>query len=84
MACEDGQLVEAHKVILAGSIPQTTIHTPWFQLKVLSFIQVEEIKGGFLESFTKKFAEQSWVQTIRMMMTMMAQVTQRKRHKRAK
>ena len=52
LACEDGHLVEAHKVILAGSGPQTTIHTSWFQLGGgggLSFIQVEERKGGFLE-----------------------------------
>ena len=32
LACDDGHLVEAHKVILAGSGPQTTIHTSWFQL----------------------------------------------------
>ena len=49
LACDDGHLVEAHKVILAGSGPQTTIHTSWFQLGVLSFVQVEERKGGFLE-----------------------------------
>ena len=49
LACEDGHLVEAHKVILAGSGPQTTIHTSWFQLGGLSFIQVEERRGGFLE-----------------------------------
>ena len=80
LACEDGHLVEAHKVILAGSGPQTTIHTSWFQLG-----------GGCLSSKLKKeregfwkFAEQSRVQTIRMMMTMMAQVTQQKGHKRAK
>ena len=50
LACEDGHLVEAHKVILAGSGPQTTIHTSWFQLVGgLSFVQVEERKGGILE-----------------------------------
>ena len=27
LACEDGALVEAHKVILAGSSPETSIHT---------------------------------------------------------
>ena len=32
LACADGQLVEVHKVILAGSGPQTTIHNSWFQL----------------------------------------------------
>ena len=34
LACEDGQLVEAHEVILAGPGPKTTIHTPWFQLGI--------------------------------------------------
>ena len=32
LACEDGQLVEAHKVILAGSGHKRTIHILWFKL----------------------------------------------------
>ena len=46
LAREDGQLVEAHNIILAGSSPQTTIHTP---AGFFSFVQVVERKGGFLE-----------------------------------
>ena len=29
LACEDGHQLEAHKVILDGSRPQTTIRTHW-------------------------------------------------------
>ena len=58
LACEDGQLVEAHKDILAGSQPSTPFG---FSKGFSSFDQVEKIKGGFLEFSTKKFAEQSYV-----------------------
>ena len=39
LACEDGHQPEAHKVILDGSRPQTTIRTHWSSLEILSFIQ---------------------------------------------
>ena len=32
LACEDGYQLEAHKLILDGSRPQTTIHTHWSKL----------------------------------------------------
>ena len=33
LVCEDGHQVEAHKVILDGSRPQTTIHTHWSEME---------------------------------------------------
>ena len=33
LVCEGGQPVEAHKVVLAGSSTQTTIHAHWFELE---------------------------------------------------
>ena len=48
LACEEGQLVEAHKEILTGSCPQTTIHSPHpLGFRILSIVQVEDKKGGF-------------------------------------
>ena len=34
---EGGQPVEAHKVVLAGSSTQTTIHAHWFELEDFIF-----------------------------------------------
>ena len=48
LACEDGQLVEAHEVILAGPSPKTTIHTPWFQLGDILSSKLQKEREGFL------------------------------------
>ena len=37
LACEDGHQLEAHKVILDGSRPQTTIRTHWSWLEDFIF-----------------------------------------------
>ena len=37
LVCEDGHQVEAHKVILDGSRPQTTIHTHWSEMEDFIF-----------------------------------------------
>ena len=37
LACEDGQQLEAHKVILNGSRPQTTTHTHLSELEDFIF-----------------------------------------------
>ena len=47
LACEDGQLVEAHEVILAGPSPKTTIHTPWFQLGDILSSKLQKEREGF-------------------------------------
>ena len=46
LACEDGYQVEAHKVILDGSRPHTTIHTHWSELEDFIFHPKYFSSGG--------------------------------------
>ena len=47
LACEDGHQLEAHKVILDGSRPQTTIHTHWSELDDFIFYPKYFSSSGF-------------------------------------
>ena len=58
LACEDGQLVEAHEVILAGPVPKQPSTPLGFSWGIF-FRPSCRKKGRVFESSTKKFVEQS-------------------------
>ena len=61
LVCEDGHQVEAHKVILDGSRPQTTIHTHWSEMEDFIFGRWKtKVRGRHLrQHFDEKLGTKS-------------------------